>query len=186
MSNSLLKATFQTIYMVFFSSLFSTIIGGFLGIVLVVTDKNGIKRNKFVYSVLSFFVNLFRSVPFLILIIYILRIFENALKEVDYGTLEASISIGSSDREIIKVMLSEALPTLVNGITLTVINLIGYSAMAGTVGAQGLGDLAITYGYHRFDYVQMTVPVVIIILLVQIIQLLGNYISKRINKKISI
>ena len=83
-------------------------------------------------------------------------------------------------------MLSEALPTLVNGITLTVINLIGYSAMAGTVGAQGLGDLAITYGYHRFDYVQMTVPVVIIILLVQIIQLLGNYISKRINKKISI
>ena len=215
MSKSLLKATFQTIYMVFFSSLFSTIIGGFLGIVLVVTDKNGIKRNKFVYSVLSFFVNLFRSVPFLILIIYILpiskalinkmtgptaaiipltvsaipfvaRIFENALKEVDYGTLEASISIGSSDREIIKVMLSEALPTLVNGITLTVINLIGYSAMAGTVGAQGLGDLAITYGYHRFDYVQMTVPVVIIILLVQIIQLLGNYISKRINKKISI
>ena len=203
MSSSLLKATFQTIYMVFFSSLFSTIIGGFLGIVLVVTDKNGIKRNKFVYSVLSFFVNLFRSVPFLILIIYILPISKALINKMTgptaaiipltvsaipfvAGTLEASISIGSSDREIIKVMLSEALPTLVNGITLTVINLIGYSAMAGTVGAQGLGDLAITYGYHRFDYVQMTVPVVIIILLVQIIQLLGNYISKRINKKISI
>ena len=77
MSSSLLKATFQTIYMVFFSSLFSTIIGGFLGIVLVVTDKNGIKRNKFVYSVLSFFVNLFRSVPFLILIIYILPIYKS-------------------------------------------------------------------------------------------------------------
>lgn len=215
MDNLLINATFQTIYMVFFSSLLSTIIGGFLGVILIITDKNGIKSNKYVYSILSFIVNIFRSVPFLILIIYILpvskvltgkmigptaaiipltvsaipfvaRIFENALKEVDSGTIEASISIGSSDFEIIKIMLSESLPTLVNGITLTIINLIGYSAMAGTVGAKGLGDLAITYGYHRFKYLEMTVPVIIIILLVQIVQFLGNIISKKINKKINV
>ena len=117
---------------------------------------------------------------------FVARIFENALKEVDNGTIEASISIGSSDYEIIKIMLSESLPTLVNGITLTIINLIGYSAMAGTVGAKGLGDLAITYGYHRFKYLEMTVPVIIIILLVQIVQFLGNIISKKINKKINV
>lgn len=215
MTDSLIKASLQTIYMVFFSSLLSTIIGGFLGVVLVITDKNGIRSNKIIYSILSFIVNIFRSVPFLILIIYILpiskvltgkmigptaaiipltvsaipfvaRIFENALKEVDNGTIEASISIGSSDYEIIKVMLSESLPALVNGITLTVINLIGYSAMAGTVGAQGLGDLAITYGYHRFKYLEMTIPVAVIILLVQIVQILGNLISKKLNKKINV
>ncbi len=210
----LIKATFETIYMVFFSSLFSTIIGGILGITLVVTDKSGIKSNKVIYSSLSFIVNIFRSVPFLILIIYILpiskiltgktvgstaaiipltvsaipfvaRIFENSLKEVDTGTIEASISMGASNFQIIKVMISECLPALTNGITLTIINLIGYSAMAGTVGAKGLGDLAITYGYHRFQYLTMTIPVVIIILLVQIVQILGNFISKKINKKIN-
>lgn len=214
MQSLLIKATFETIYMVFFSSLLSTIIGGILGVILVTTDKNGINSNKVIYSILNFIVNIFRSVPFLILIIYILpfskiltgkmigstaaiipltvsaipfvaRIFENSLKEVDNGIVEASISMGSSNFQIIKIMLSECLPALINGITLTVINLIGYSAMAGAIGAKGLGDLAITYGYHRFQYLAMTIPVVIIILLVQIVQVLGDFISKKINKKIN-
>lgn len=214
MQSLLIKATFETIYMVFFSSLLSTIIGGILGVILVTTDKNEINSNKMIYSILNFIVNIFRSVPFLILIIYILpvskiltgkmigstaaiipltvsaipfvaRIFENSLKEVDNGIVEASISMGSSNFQIIKIMLSECLPALINGITLTVINLIGYSAMAGAIGAKGLGDLAITYGYHRFQYLTMTIPVVIIILLVQIVQVLGDFISKKINKKIN-
>lgn len=212
MKDILIKATFETVYMVFFSSLFAVILGGLLGVILVSTDKNGQYENKFIYSILSFMINIFRSVPFLILIIYILpvskiligksigstaaiipltvsaipfvaRIFESALKDVDTGIVEAGKSMGATKLRVIRIMISESLPQLVNGITLTIINLIGYSAMAGAIGAKGLGDLAITYGLYRFQYGAMTIPVIIIVILVQLVQITGDFVSKKINKK---
>lgn len=212
MKDILIKATFETVYMVFFSSLFAVILGGLLGVILVSTDKNGQYENKFIYSILSFMINIFRSVPFLILIIYILpvskiligksigstaaiipltvsaipfvaRIFESALKDVDTGIVEAGKSMGATKLRVIRIMISESLPQLVNGITLTIINLIGYSAMAGAIGAKGLGDLAITYGLYRFQYGVMTIPVIIIVILVQLVQITGDFVSKKINKK---
>ena len=111
------------------------------------------------------------------------RIFESSLKEADKGSIEAAISMGASKFQIVKVMISEAAPSLVNGITIVVINLIGYSAMAGAIGAKGLGAMAINYGLYRFQYLNMTLPVVIIILLVQLVQVIGDYTSKKISKR---
>ena len=217
MSTSLqlvLSSTWQTLVMVFFSSIFSTVIGLPVGIALSVTRKEqdgGIATNTPVNLVLGKIVNILRSFPFIILMIlliplsraiigtgigtaatiiplsiaaspFVARVVESSLSEVDSGVIQASKAMGSTDLQIIfKVMLPEALPSLINGFTLTVINLIGYSAMAGALGGGGLGDLAIRYGYQRFRVDMMIESILVIIVLVELVQLLGNFISRKIS-----
>ena len=217
MSTSLqlvLNSTWQTLVMVFFSSIFSTVIGLPVGIALSVTRKEqdgGIATNTPVNLVLGKIVNILRSFPFIILMIlliplsraiigtgigtaatiiplsiaaspFVARVVESSLSEVDSGAIQASKAMGSTDLQIIfKVMLPEALPSLINGFTLTVINLIGYSAMAGALGGGGLGDLAIRYGYQRFRMDMMIESILVIIILVELVQLLGNFISRKIS-----
>ncbi|MGC9372726.1 MAG: methionine ABC transporter permease [Thermovirgaceae bacterium] len=203
--------TLETLYMVFFSTLFATVMGFPLGIILVVTEKGGILENEYVYRVLDGVVNVLRSFPFIILMIvlfplsrfvvgttigttasivplaiaaapFVGRVVESALKEVDRGLVEAAVSMGSSPKEIIfKVLVPEAMPSLVLGETLTVINIIGYSAMAGAIGGGGLGDLAVRYGFHRFQTDVLIAAVIVIIVMVQAIQAAGNALARRVS-----
>ncbi len=203
--------TWETLYMVFFSTFFATVLGFPLGIVLVVTEKGGILENECLYRLLDGIVNVLRSFPFIILMIvlfplsrlvvgttigttasivplaiaaapFVGRVVESALKEVDYGLVEAAVSMGSSPREIVlRVLIPEALPSLVLGETLTVINIIGYSAMAGAIGGGGLGDLAVRYGFHRFQTDVLIAAVVVIIGMVQVIQGAGNALARRVS-----
>jgi D-methionine transport system permease protein len=198
---------FETLQMLVFSTFFSIILGLPLGMILVVSDPKGLKANKVIYQLISSFVNLSRSIPFIILMIllfplsrwlvgttigtaativplsigampFVGRIIESALKEVPKGLVEAARAMGASNLEIIlKVLLPEALPGILRGLTLLMINLVGYSAMAGTIGGGGLGDLAIRYGYHRYQMDVLIVSVVVIILLVQFIQTVGNHLT---------
>lgn len=207
----LFPAFLETIYMVLISSLFAVVLGFIPGIVLAVTHEGGLKPCVKLYKVLDFLVNIFRSFPFVILMIAILpitkfivhkrigtnaaivplvaaaipfvaRIIESALKEVDYGIIEAAKSFGMNNFRIItKVMIVEAMPQIVNGITLTVISIIGYSAMAGAVGGGGLGAVAIQYGYNMFRTDIMIYTVIILITIVQVIQSFGIIIYKRIK-----
>lgn len=201
-------STFQTLAMVFVSTVFSVILGLPLGILLCVTDPaSGIMPKPVLYQVLTRIVNALRSFPFMILMIllfplsrfivgssigtvatmvplsiaaapFVARIIETSLKEVDLGVVQAARAMGSTNFQIIvKVLLPEALPSLVSGITLTIINLIGYSAMAGVIGGGGLGDLAIRYGYQRNQPLVMIPAVIIILILVEVIQLIGSKIS---------
>lgn len=207
-------ATLETIMMVIFSTLFSVIIGLPLGILLCVTDPvHGIIPKKVCNQVLNRIVDIFRSFPFLILMVLLLplarffigtaigtaatvvplsiaaapfvaRVIETALKEIDPGVIQAARSMGSTNFQIItKVMLPESLPSLVDGITLTIINLIGYSAMAGTIGGGGLGALAIQYGYNRFRGDVLLVSVIVILIMVGIVQITGTSWSSRIMKR---
>jgi D-methionine transport system permease protein len=203
--------TWETLYMVFFSTFFATLMGFPLGIILVVTEKDGILENEYLYRVLDGVVNVLRSFPFIILMIvlfplsrvvvgttigttasivplaiaaapFVARVVESALKEVDHGLVEAAVSMGSSPKEIIfKVLVPEALPSLVLGQTLTVINIIGYSAMAGAIGGGGLGDLAVRYGFHRFQTDVLIAAVIVIIAMVQAIQGAGNALARRVS-----
>lgn len=202
----------NTMKMVILSTLFSVVIGFFIAIVLVITDQKGLRPNKIVYKILDFIINLFRSFPFIILIVALIpftrlivgkaigtdaiivpltigaapfaaRIIESALKEVDAGIIEAAKSFGATDFQIIfKVMLKEAVPTLIQGITLTFISIIGYSAMAGAVGGGGLGQVAINYGYYNDDNEVLFITVVILIIIVQLFQSLGNLLYKIFKK----
>ncbi len=204
---------FETLYMVSISTVFTIILGMPLGIILVITDENHILPNKVLNTILSYIVNIMRSLPFVILMISIIpftklivgttigtnaaivplivaaipfyaRVVETSLREIDFGVIEASIAMGASPHQIItKVMIPEAMPSLVLGITITIINIIGYSAMAGVVGGGGLGDLAIRYGYHRFRTNVMIATVVVLIIIVQITQSLGNRFSNLINRR---
>ncbi|MBQ0070315.1 MAG: ABC transporter permease [Spirochaetales bacterium] len=211
-----MTSTLQTIQMVFFSTLFSLVLGLPVGVLLHVTDKEdqgGIIPRPALNLVLSKIVNVLRSFPFLILMIllmpvarmilgttigtkaavvslsiaaapFVARVIETSLKEVDPGVIQAAKAMGSTNWQIIwKVMLPESLPSLVSGVTLTIINLIGYSAMAGTIGGGGLGDLAIRYGYQRFRPDVMAAAVVVTIILVEVIQFVGNRISSRLLAK---
>lgn len=208
----LLPAIGETLYMVLLSTFFSVIIGFLFAIVLVVTDTKGLKPNQSIYKPLDLIINILRSFPFIILMIAIFpltrfiigttigtnaaivpltigaapfatRVIESALREVDFGIIEAAKSFGASNFQIIyKVMIKEALPSIVLGITLTVISMIGYSAMAGAIGAGGLGDVALKYGYYRFKTDIMIYTVIILIILVQILQTIGNIIYKKISK----
>ena len=208
----MIQAVGQTVYMVFFSTLFASILGFILGIVVTVTSPKGLKPNKIIYNVLDLIINVLRSFPFIILIVFIIpltraivgtpigeaaaivpltiaaapfvaRIIESSLKEVDSGVIEAAKSFGASNTQIIfKVMLKEAVPSIISGLTLTIINIIGYSAMAGSVGAGGLGKVAISYGYQRYQTDVMIVTVIILIIMVQGLQSLGNYLYKKLNK----
>ncbi|MBM6860348.1 ABC transporter permease [Clostridium saudiense] len=201
----------QTVYMVFFSTLFASVLGFILGIILTVTSPDGLRPNKVSYKILDSIINVLRSFPFVILIVaiipltrviigksigetaaivpltiaaapFVARIIESSLKEVDPGVIEAAKSFGSSDSQIVfKVMLKEAVPSIISGLTLTVINIIGYSAMAGSVGAGGLGKVAITYGYQGFQTDIMVTTVIILIIIVQSLQSLGNYLYKKLN-----
>ncbi|SHH89653.1 methionine ABC transporter permease [Sporanaerobacter acetigenes] len=213
MSELIVPALLETLYMVFFSTMFSLLIGLPLGILLVITEKGGIWEKSMLNQTLNGIINVLRSFPFIILMIllfplsrlivgstigtkativplsiaaapFVARIIESALKEVDSGVVEASLSMGATVPQIVfKVLIPESMPSLVMGITLTIINLIGYSAMAGAIGGGGLGDLAIRYGLYRFQTDIMIVSVTIIIVLVQGIQLIGNKITVSINRK---
>lgn len=206
-------STLQTLQMVFFSTLFAVIIGFPLGILLFITSSTGIMPKPLFNMILSRIIDVLRSFPFVILMIVLLpftrfilgtaigtsatimplslaaapfvaRVIETALIEIDPGVITAARAMGSTNWQIIrKVLVPEVLPSVVSGITLTIINLISYSAMAGTLGGGGLGDLAIRYGYQRFRTDIMLASVVVIILLVALIQFVGTKLSERILKK---
>lgn len=203
----------DTLYMVFFSTIFSVLIGLPLGIILVITEKGHIWEKPNLNKVLSFIINMMRSLPFIILIIaifplsriivgttigreaaivplsiaaapFVARVIESALKEVSWGIIEASLSVGATIPQIIfKVMIPEAMPSLILGITLTIINILGYSAMAGAIGGGGLGDLAIRYGYQRFETDVLIATIIVLIILVEIIQNIGNLFAKKFDKR---
>lgn len=203
----------ETLYMVFFSTLFSVLIGTVLGILLVITEKGNILERPRLNSVMGSIINIARSVPFIILIVaifplsrlivgttigstaaivplsiaaapFVARVVESSLKEVSYGLIEASISVGASVPQIIfNVMLPEALPSLILGLTLTIINIIGYSAMAGAIGGGGLGDLAIRYGYQRFQTDVLVATIIVLVIMVEIIQLAGNKLAAKFDKR---
>ena len=205
----LFSATLETIYMVLISSLLAVLAGLPLGTLLYITGKGNILEQAAIHHFLSTLVNITRSIPFIILMIavipltrfiigssigtnaaivplslcaipFLARVVENALLEVNRGLIEAATAMGATTRQIItKVLLKEAFPSIINGLTLTIISLIGYSAMAGAVGGGGLGDLAIRYGYQRFDVVIMLITIAIMIVLVQTIQYIGDKISKK-------
>lgn len=202
-------STLQTLEMVLFSTLFSMLIGFPLGVLLYSTNSMGITPRPILNQVLSRIVNVLRSFPFIILMIllfplsrlilgtsigttatiiplsiaaapFVARLVETALLEVDSGMIQAARAMGSTNSQIIyKVLIPESMPSLVSGITLTIINLIGYSAMAGTIGGGGLGDLAIRYGYQRFRPDVMAASVVVIIVMVEVIQFIGTRIANR-------
>ena len=205
-------AIIDTFYMVFFSSLFATLLGLPLGILAVITSKGHILEMPKLKTILDLFINVFRSFPFIILMIlvfplsrfivgttigstativplsiaaapFVARLIEGAIKEVDGGLIELSKSLGANNWEIIfKVLIPEAMPSLIHSFTITIISLIGYSAMAGAIGGGGLGDLAIRYGYQRFQTDIMIISVVVIIIIVQVIQAIGDLIVKNIKK----
>lgn len=211
--NSLWQATVETFYMVGISALLAVVIGLPLGLLLVTTSPGNILENPSINRVLSAIVNVGRSLPFIILLVAIIpltrlivgttigstaalvpltlaaipffaRVAEAAILEVDRGLIEAAQSMGCNYWQIIlKVLIPEALPAIVLGITILVISLLNYSAMAGVVGGGGLGDLAIRYGYQRFDTRVMLVTVVLLIVLVQLTQVLGDLIAQRLRKR---
>ncbi|MGF7060348.1 methionine ABC transporter permease [Brassicibacter mesophilus] len=213
MFSLLIPSIWETIYMVSVSTVFALLLGFPLGVLLVITEKDGIWEKQLLNSVLSTVVNISRSFPFIILMIlvfpvsriivgttigttativplaiaaapFVARIIESSLKEVDKGIVEAVSAMGASTFQVIfKVLIPEAMPSLVLGITLTIINLIGYSAMAGAIGGGGLGDLAIRYGLYRFKTDIMISAVIVIIILVQGVQTIGNKIAARIDKR---
>lgn len=204
-------AASQTIYMVGYALFVGSLLGIPIGILLVITRKDGILQNKFVYLILNNIVNIVRSVPFIILLVFIMpmtraivgttigtkaalvplifyicpylaRLVENSLLEVDKGIIEAAESMGASTIQIIwHFLLPEALGSLILALTTGTIGLIGVTAMAGTIGGGGVGDLALTYGYQRFNTPLMIATVIVLVIFVQLIQTLGNYMSRKIR-----
>lgn len=209
----LLEGIKDTLYMTLTSTLIGYVIGLPMGILLTVTDKDGIHPNTAVYKVLDVIANLIRSVPFLILLIvlipftrfligrsygptativplviaaapYIARMVESSLKEVDAGVIEAARSMGASNFTIVtKVMLVEARTSLIVGATISLGTILGYSAMAGTVGGDGLGDIAIRYGYTRWQTDIMIVTVILLVILFQIFQTIGMKLASNLDRR---
>ena len=207
-------ATKDTLYMTLWSSAISYAIGIPLGVLLYCTAKDGLTPNQGVYNVLSIIVNIFRSIPFLILLIlvlpvtkmlvnttigavavipplvlsaspYIARMVESSLKEVDLGVIEAAKSMGANNFQIItKVLLSESKPSLLIGAAISITTILGYSAMAGAVGGGGLGDVAIRYGYYRYNQQVMFITVALLVVIVQILQELFMGISRKSDKRL--
>ncbi|TDE43001.1 ABC transporter permease [Nonomuraea mesophila] len=206
-------ATVETALMVGWSTLFTALLGLPLGVALVVFDHGGLRPVPALKSALGFVVNIGRSLPFIVLMIAIIpftrlvvgttigtaavvvpltvgavpffaRLVETALREVGTDVVQAAQAMGAGRAAIVrKVLLPEALPGLVAGLTVTVVALIGYSAMAGTIGGGGLGDLAIRYGYQRFETLVMIVTVVVLIVIVQLLQSLGDWVARRLSHK---
>jgi len=211
MFEQLVIATGETLLMTFLSGFFAIILGFPLGVFLFLTKKNQLLANKALNHVLNLVVNIGRSIPFVILMIAVIpftrfivgtsigtaaaivplaiaaipffaRMVENALLEVSSGLIEAALSMGATTKQtIFKVLVPEAMPNIIHGITISLITLIGFSAMAGAVGGGGLGDLAIRYGYQRFDVAVMLETIVILVILVQLVQSFGNYCLKRLH-----
>lgn len=211
--NQLLTALNETLYMSFTSLIFATIIGLLIGILLFVTQSDGLYKNKFVNRIVDIIVNVLRAVPFIILMILVMpftraivgtilgasaaipsliiaavpfyaRLCVIAFTEVDKGTIEASKSMGATNWQIIyKVLLPESLPALISGITVTGISLISYTAMAGAIGSGGLGNLAYMYGWVRRNNAVLYSATLIILIIVLVIQGLGDYIVKKIDKR---
>lgn len=203
----------ETLYMTVVSTLLGYVLGLPMGIVLAVTDKDGIRPNAVCYKILDVLANIVRSIPFLILLIllipftraligksygstativplviaaapFIARMVESSLKEVDAGVIEAARSMGASDFTIItKVMLVEARTSLITGSTIAIGTILGYSAMAGSVGGGGLGDIAIRYGYYRYETAIMIVTVILLIILVQIFQTIGMRVASKLDRR---
>ena len=202
-----------TLYMTIFSTALGYLFGLPMGVLLTISDKEGLKPNTVLYKILDVIANIVRSVPFLILLIllipftrfvvgksygptatvvsltvaaipFIARMVESSLKEVDAGVIEAARSMGAGTLQIVgKVMLVEARTSLINGATIATATILGYSAMAGAVGGGGLGDVAIRYGYHRYEADIMFITVVLLILLVQLFQTAGTRIANRLDKR---
>ncbi|MCM3041792.1 ABC transporter permease [Paenibacillus motobuensis] len=197
-------ASVDTLQMMLYSTLFTLVIGLPLGVLLYVSSRSNSTVLQWVYRVMSFIVNIIRSVPFIILIVALIpltraivgvssgvqgtipplviaaapffaRLVETALREVDRGVIEASQAMGATPFQVIrKVLLPESLPGLVAGITITVVTLVSYTAMSGMIGGGGLGDLAIRYGYYRYEKEVMIVSVIFMVILVQVLQMLGD------------
>jgi len=209
-----LQGTLETLYMTGLSTVFAYLFGLPLGVLVIITRKDSLLPMAKVNAVLEWIVNIGRSIPFLILMValipftrfvvgkaygcnaaivalvigaipFVARMVEGSLEEIDQGVIEAAQTMGASTWEIItKVYLPESLPSLVRGLSITTITLIGYSAMGGAVGAGGLGDIAIRYGYHRYEYDIMIVTIVLLIFIVQIVQCIFNTLAKKIDKRI--
>ena len=207
------EGTGATLYMTLMSTLFGYILGLPMGIILVVTAPKGLRPNQVVYRILDVIVNITRSIPFLILMIlimpftrilvgktygttativplalaaapFIARMVESSLLEVDHGVIEAAQSMGASLWTIIwKVLLAEARTSLIVGATIALGTILGYSAMAGTLGGGGLGDIAMRYGYYRYQADIMIIAVVLLVLLVQILQVVGMILSKKLDRR---
>lgn len=211
--NLLLQGFLETVQMTVISTVVAVLLGIPLGVILVITSRGHIMQNEAVNKVLGAIVNATRSIPFIILMVAIIpftrlvagtsigttaacvpltlaaipflaRLVETAIKEVNGGVIEAAQSMGATPLQIIwKVLLPEALPTLIDNVTVLIVNLISYSAMAGAIGGGGLGDIAIRYGYQRFQGDVMLATIIILIVLVQVIQSVGDYLSRKVNKK---
>lgn len=213
LTEMLLIGTWDTIYMTLISTLFSYIFGLPMGVILTVCRKDGLTPKPIVYNSLDIIVNLTRSFPFLILMIavipftrlvvgttignnativplvlaaapFVARLVESSLLEVDHGVIEAAQSMGASPYQIItKVLIPEATPSLINGSAVSAITILGYSAMAGAVGGGGLGKLAIMYGYNRYQTDIMIITVILLIIIVQAFQSIGNYLTRKSDKR---
>ena len=206
---------FETIYMTFISAFFAYLFGLPLGVLLSVTDKGGICPVSWLNKILGFLVNIFRSIPFVILMIavlpaaklivgtalgnkamivtliiaaipYVARMAESSIKEVDSGVIEAAQAMGTSSiRIVFKVLIPEAKPSLIVGGVISLVTILGYSAMAGTIGGGGLGMIAITYGYQRFNDNIVWICVLLTVIIVQLIQEVGMFIARKTDKRIS-
>ena len=213
MTVMILEGIRDTIYMTVVSTFFGYLIGIPLGIALTLTDKNGLRQNQAVYRLLDVIINITRSVPFLILLIVVMpltkllagksygstativpltlaaapligRMVESSLKEVNKGVIEAAVSMGAKTGTIVlKVLIGEARTSLLVGVTIVLGTVLGYSAMAGVVGGGGLGDIAIRYGYYRYDTPVMLVTLVFIVAIVQLMQFVGTLLAKRMDHR---
>ncbi|MBD5096814.1 MAG: ABC transporter permease [Lachnospiraceae bacterium] len=207
------KGIVETIYMTLVSTAMGYVLGLPMGVLLCITDKDGLKPNKVIYKIFDIIANVVRSIPFLILLIllipftrfllgqsygstativplvaaatpFIARMVESSLKEVDAGVVEAAKSMGAGTFTIItKVLLVEGKTSLITGVTIAIGTILGYSAMAGAVGGGGLGDIAVRYGYYRYQTDIMFTTVILLILLVQIFQTIGMLIANRTDKR---
>lgn len=213
LSEKVLLATWETLYMVVISTALAYLLGLPLGVILVTTERGHILENVTVNRILGAIINTVRSIPFIIFLIlvipltkllvggfigtvasmvpltlaavpFVARLVETSLKEIEWGLIEAALSMGASSWQVIaKVLLPEARPSLILGVAITTINLVSYSAMAGIVGGGGLGTLAYYYGYQRYQTVVLLITVVILILMVQGVQLLGDSLAaKTVNR----
>lgn len=209
----LVQGTRDTLYMTLVSTLFAYALGLPMGIFVVVTSQTGIAPNQPVNTVLGWIINLGRSIPFIILMValipftrllvgktigstaaivplvvaavpFVARLVETSLEELDNSVVESAVSMGATGWQIIrKVMLPECIPSLIRGVSITTITLIGYSAMAGAVGGGGLGDLAVRYGYHRYRQDVMLITVILLVVLVAVIQFALGFFAKKIDKR---
>ena len=212
-NNMILNGILETLYMTLLSTAVGYLFGLPMGVLLAVFDKDGLKPNRAAYKVIDIIANIVRSIPFLILLIlvipltklivgqsygssatvvplvvaaipFIARMVESSLKEVDYGVIEAARAMGANDFTIVvKVMILESRTSLITGATIAIGTILGYSAMAGTVGGGGLGDIAIRYGYYRYDSAIMIVTVVLLVVLVQVFQSVGLVVASRLDKR---